>query len=296
MTEIAEPVSRVESQSHETAASVSPAPWLAEGISRATYYRRRAHKSENAELNNGSRPDNNFKSERTPDIPPQSQPAAELNPKPQLNPAPPVPEQTTILPQTDAAAEALKKQIEELRKSEQLIARQKQQQTEQQNYIQQLQQVFHYWKNSGLSESEEKFLLAYPAAIPQLTQLAGAQAAEQGHAVGSAEHTEATTKLFHQHLEHLQEQARQYAPAHVQQAAEPTPIPNNQPETAMSESPPFFAPPKQPERRVPVSAPVSRTVPDGSGSRFAVETNPSRVTLTADEKSPVRCWHTAHGA
>jgi hypothetical protein len=112
MTETTEPVSRVESQSHETAAPVSPAPWLAEGISRATYYRRRAHKSDNPELNNGSRPDNNFKSEIIPDIPPQSElnsgaAAAELKTEAEKDDG-----ETS---QIDETALALRKQIEALR-------------------------------------------------------------------------------------------------------------------------------------------------------------------------------------
>jgi hypothetical protein len=73
-------------------------------------------------------------------------------------------------PKPDEAALALQRQIEELRKSEELNRQRQEQQTrqqaEQQNYAQQLQQVFLYWKNSGLSESEERLLLTNPAIIP----------------------------------------------------------------------------------------------------------------------------------
>jgi hypothetical protein len=59
-----------------------------------------------------------------------------------------------------------------------------------------------------------------------------------------------------------------------------------QPDPAMTPTPKFFAPPPPKPVRQPgpiVSAPVSRTVPDGS-VRPQYEQDPTRVTLTPDEK------------
>jgi hypothetical protein len=251
------------------------------------YRARQSHKSENPELNNGSRPDNNFKSEIIPDIPPP--------PAPQLNSAPPAPEQKTeaekyeseTVSQADEAALALKRQIEELRKSEQLNRQyqeqQNRQQQEQENYLRHLRQTFQYWKQNGLTNEQEQFLLAGPpTVIDELTRFAAQQAVSQGHQAGSAEHEQAAQKVFREHLERLREQA-----AAAQQPTEPTPTAGNQTEPAMTEpTTRFFQPPPAKPMRppsVPVSAPVSRTVPDGS-QRPQFEENPSRVVLSADEK------------
>jgi hypothetical protein len=94
----------------------------------------------------------------------------EIIPAPELNSTPPEAEQKTETSapasKPDEAGLALQRQIAELKRSEQLLARQKQQQAEQEAAIVQLRQVYDYWKQSGLSESEGKFLLAYPAVFP----------------------------------------------------------------------------------------------------------------------------------
>jgi hypothetical protein len=200
-----------------------------------------------------------------------------IPPPPEINAAaPPLLEQKSEISEPDEAAQALQKQIAELRKSEELNRQRQEQvnhqQQEHQKYVQYIQQAFQYWKANGLTSEQEQIFAANPAAIGQLTNLASQQAAEQGHQLGTAEHTEAGKKLFFEHLAHLQEQAQP-----------------QQPETAMTETPRFFQPPPQPRPRPNgpiVSAPVSRETP---GMRRAeAETDPRRVTLSVEEREIAR--------
>jgi hypothetical protein len=244
---------------------------------------RQNNKSDNQELNLSGNP----KTPPNPEIIPES----EIN-----NSAPPALEQKTEAekhekeptPQADEAALALKRQYEELQKSEQLLRQnqeqQSRQQQEQENYLRYLRQTYQYWKQNGLTSEQEQFLLAgSPTIIDELTRFAGQQAVAQGHQAGSAEHEQAAQKIFHDNLEYLREQARQHTPA--QQSNEPLPTADNI-ESAMTNN--FFRPPtpKPVRQHVPVSAPVSRTVPTGSGSRPDWETG--KTVLTAEEKEHAR--------
>jgi hypothetical protein len=232
-------------------------------------YRARQNKSDNPpELNS-----------ETPNIPPQ----------PEINAAP-VPKQKTTeryeqetAPKVDEAGEALRRQYEELQKSEQINRQYQEQQTrrqqEQQAYVQQINQVFNFWKQSGLSPDQEQILRANTVLMIQLTDSAAQQATRQGHQFGTAEHIEAAKKAFFEQLE----QARQHATA--PQSTEPLPTAGNQTDPAM-ETPPFFKPPPAKPPRTPAShysAPVSREVPSGN-PRPGYETDERRVTLSPDEK------------
>jgi phage I-like protein len=169
----------------------------------------------------------------------------------------------------DEAAEALRKQVEELRKSERLLAQQAQ-------YAAQLQQQrpptrsekLAMWRAQGTPEAELEFLEANPELVDYsgLTAVAAAEAAQAGHKRGSHEHMRATKEIFDKHLAHLQAQ---------QQA-----------DSAMAPAPKFFAPePSRPAVRSPiVSAPVSREIASG-GPRPTYETDPRRVTLSVDERA-----------
>jgi hypothetical protein len=125
------------------------------------------------------------------------------------------------------------------------------------------------WKSQGLSESEERFLIANPELIdaPELTAFAANEAAQQGHARGSEEFMQATKENFHRHL--AQAQAQQTDPA-------------------MTPTPKFFEPPPpKPMRQqaVPVSAPVSRELPSAIPPSERYVEDPRRVTLSVDEKA-----------
>jgi hypothetical protein len=109
----------------------------------------------------------------------------------------------------DEAALALQKQIAELRKSEELQRRHQQQINE---TNQQINQVFNFWKQNGLSPDQERLLAANPALMVELSSFAASEAAKQ-HQVGTSEYVEAGKRLFFEHLGHLQEQARQPAAA-----------------------------------------------------------------------------------
>jgi hypothetical protein len=231
--------------------------------------------------------------------PPQPNGNAHIEPQSELNNKPDAPILAEIKSQTaegyqkeisqaDETAERLKQQISALRQSEELLRQQKRQyeqrsvQARQVNEVnQQINQVFHFWQQSGLSPDQEQILRANPVLMVQLTDAAARQAAEQGHQVGSAAYVETARQSFFAHLERLQEQAKQ-----TQQSPEPAPAIDNQHrgEPTMQETPKFFTAPPAPPARQPAShysAPVSRTVPSG-GPRPDYELG--RTTLTREEK------------
>jgi hypothetical protein len=177
--------------------------------------------------------------------------------------------------QADEAADALRKQIEALRQSEQL-------QRQAATHAARLQQQpltregkLDLWRQQGMPADQLAFLEANPALVDysELAAFAANEAAQAGHERGSHEHMQATKQIFDKHLAHLQAQAQR------------------QTEPAMTEPPSkFFAPPPaKPVRApsVPYSAPVSREIPNG-GPRPQFEENPSRVILSADEKAIAR--------
>lgn len=157
--------------------------------------------------------------------------------------------------QADESRHALKSQIENLRRSEQL---QRQAQMRQPSR----EQLLELWKQQGMTEPEADFLRANPELIdnPQLTALSAHEAAQMGHERGTESHMQATKQLFHNRL-------RDHAMVNAQ-------------------TPAFFAPPASPEptgrqRSAIVSAPVSREAPGTTGGYS--EPSPSRIHLTAAE-------------
>jgi hypothetical protein len=166
--------------------------------------------------------------------------------------------------EADSAAAALRKQIEAVARAEEM-QRQQAAQLAAAPQPATREQLLHVWKSKGATDAELKFLEANPEMIDYapLTAFAANEAAQQGHARGTEAHMEATKKLFHEHLAHLQTQAAGNHPA-----VQPTPE--------------FFKPappPAPPSRAHIVSAPVSREVPTGTPR----ELNPSQVKLSAEE-------------
>ena len=161
----------------------------------------------------------------------------------------------------DEAALALQRQIEELKRSEEM-------QRQQQAVLQQPQPVTReqklaLWRQSGLSEEEAHFLQRNPEMIdhPQITGFAVSQAEQAGYQRGSDGHFDAVKKIFDE----------QFNGPQAESPAMPTPK--------------FFRPPPPPAPARPsnlVSAPVSRTVPDGSPRPRG------KVTLSPDEQEAAR--------
>jgi hypothetical protein len=177
--------------------------------------------------------------------------------------------------QADEAAEALRKQIEALRQSEALLKQQAQHAAQVQQAPPTREQLLDQWRRGGVSDGNLKFLEAHPELIDswQLTFHAANEATQRGHEPNTDAHREATREIFHRYL----------AEAEKQQMTANNP-------TAPQETPAFFkAPPAKPMRpqSVPVSAPVSRTVPDG-GPRPEFEQDPRRVTLSVEEREVAR--------
>ena len=172
----------------------------------------------------------------------------------------------TAIPQPDEATLALQKQLADLKKSEALqrefaqrVAAQRAAQMAAQPTTR--EQKLEMWRQQGMSPADERLLIENPQMIDfhDLTAVAAAQAAEQGHERDSEGHRAATLEAFHR----LQGQQAQ------EQAAQPTPA--------------FFAPKPAPSPAAPgpasfVSAPVSRTVP---GYR---EPSPRSVRLSPEEQ------------
>jgi hypothetical protein len=188
--------------------------------------------------------------------------AVEVQPQPELS-------------QPDETALALQRQIDALARSEALQRQAAEQQLQPQRPMSREDRLA-VWRMQGMPEVELKFLTANPALVdmPQLTAYAANEALQQGHERGSEAFLNATKLNFDKHLQHLQAQAQ-------------TPT-----ESVMQETPKFFAPPAQPKPKPNggpiVSAPVSRTVPDGSGSRPEYQQDPRRVTLSVDEREIAR--------
>jgi len=237
-----------QSRSHETVTTVSlsSAPWVADGISKAskaTYYRRRqANKNEIQELNKQINLEPKLEAGITePEIKSEN---TELKAEPNV---------------ADEATRALKARIAEAEQSQRL-QREYQQQVDQAN--QQINQVFNFWQQNGLSPEQEQIFRADPAFMIRLTDFAVTEAGKL-HQVGSPEFFELGKQLFFQHLDHLQDQAKQHAAAAPPTA--PMPATDNQTnsEPAM-ETPRFQTPaspvrkPQAPSRSGIVSAPVTR--------------------------------------
>jgi hypothetical protein len=166
----------------------------------------------------------------------------------------------------DAAAEALKRQVEELARSEAFLRQQAQPQPPRPMTREEKLAV---WQQQGMPGDQLEFLKANPELVDysDLAAFAANEAAQAGHERGSNEHMHATKELFDKHLAHLQAQAQQ------------------QTEPAMKTTPDFFQPPLPKAPRASTShwsAPVSREAPDSR--RPEIETDPRRVTLSVDER------------
>jgi hypothetical protein len=170
----------------------------------------------------------------------------------------------------DEAAEALRRQVDALRMSEQL----NRQQAEHVARLQQWQsltpaQKLDQWRQQGMADADYEFLVANPELVAndQLACMAANEAARRGFERGTEPFREATKQLFHEHLQAQAQQQTQTEPA------------------AMRENDFFKPPPPKPVRpqSVPVSAPVSRTIPDG-GPRPDFEQDPRRVNLSVEER------------
>ena len=163
----------------------------------------------------------------------------------------------------DAASLALKRQIEALRRSEE-IQRQQAAQLAAQRPPTREEKLAMWRQQGGMHDAELRFLEANPELIdiPQLTAFAANEALKAGHERGSEAHMETTKKLFHEYLASMQ------APAATPDFFKPLPA---------------KAPPDRSSRIT--SAPVSREVPSG-GPR--PETNPDKVILSAEEMEIAR--------
>jgi hypothetical protein len=165
----------------------------------------------------------------------------------------------------DEATVRLQKQIEDLKKSEELqrTARMMPQRPPSR------EEKLAAWRAQGMSAEDERTLSERPEMIdyPRLTAIAAHEAAQQ-HERGTDSHRQATRQIFDEHLARLQ--AQDTATATAQPAPEffrppPTPLP------------------AEPSRASFVSAPVSREVPTGSGSR-----SNRQIRLTAEEREAAK--------
>lgn len=161
----------------------------------------------------------------------------------------------------DEPSLALSKQLDELKRSEEL---QRQRATHigasQQPVTR--EQKLHLWKQQGLTAAEARFLQQHPDMIdfPQVAALAANEALQAGHERDGEAYWKATEMNFNNHIDRMRAQAN----------------PSEQPTPEFFQPPP---PPKPPTRSNIVSAPVSREVPSGRPR----EENPNRTTLSADE-------------
>ena len=157
----------------------------------------------------------------------------------------------------DEAALALRKQLEQIRASEELQRQQAAVMMAAQRPLTR-EQKLEFWRQRGLSDEETRFLQANPEMIDHsaITNHAAAQALQAGHERDSEPYFAAVKTNFEEQMKRQQAQA----------------------------APKFFEPPPQkaPAARSPahiVSAPVSREVPSG-GYR---EPNLSQVRLSPEE-------------
>jgi hypothetical protein len=168
----------------------------------------------------------------------------------------------------DEAAAALKRQVEALRQSEALLKQAAQPQRPLTR-----EDKLGLWRQQGIPENEYNFLVANPELIdnPAATAYCAREAEAQGHQRGSDEFLHATKQIFDKYQAELQAQAQQT-------------------EQPMQETPKFFQPPPPKPMRppsVPVSAPVSRSIPNG-GPRPEYQQDPTKVHLSVEEKEIAR--------
>ena len=177
-------------------------------------------------------------------------------------------------PEPNEAAEALKRQLEHLRTSEELQRRHAQMSAQQMAHAQppSREQKIEMWKQQGMDPEDARFLAENPQMVDlhDVTRIASEEAA-QHHQRGTDGHRQATKEIFDQHLARLQAQ-----PA---ASAQPTP----------ASTPEFFRPPPTPApaQASPsghYSAPVSRR--DVGGPREPQ--SPRLVRLSPEEQEWAR--------
>jgi hypothetical protein len=215
----------------------------------------------------------------------REKPAANINPPAEavITPAPDAPAVAAeVRPQSepqagssqpDEAAAALRRQIDELRRSETMNRRAAELAVRPQQPLSREQKI-ELWRQQGMGDQEAEFLKQHPMMIDanMLTAYAAREALQAGHERGSETFLQETKRIFDKHIADLQTQAE-------------TPT-----EPAMTPTPKFFEPPPQARPRAPqgpiVSAPVSRETP---GMRRAeAESDPRRVTLSIEEREIAR--------
>ena len=146
-------------------------------------------------------------------------------------------------PEPNEAAEALKRQLEHLRTSEELQRRHAERMAQQQQQPPTHQQLLQAWRSQGADEGDLAFLESNPSLMdnPRLCRLASDEAAEH-HQRGTEAHRQATKEIFDGRLGHQQ--------AQPVGSVEPTPAFFEPPEPSRS--------PAVPDRGSIYSAPVSR--------------------------------------
>lgn len=205
--------------------------------------------------------------------------AENIEPQSEPKPAPPVEEKSeaeTYAEETakaDASKAGIVRELEALQRAEQYNRQTAQAPQRPPSRDEILQQ----WRQHGMTAEDEAFLKQHPQLIDgyELTAYAANEAAKE-HKRGTAEHREATLKVFDETLARLQAQM-----AANNQTPQPTPQ--------------FFEPPPQP-RQAPrsagpssyVSAPVSRR--DGPSGDYGADlpTDPSKIRLSADQVEAAR--------
>ena len=179
-------------------------------------------------------------------------------------------------PEPSEASEALRRQLEHLRASEEAQRQYAQRMAQMAQHAQPptRSQLLQAWRANGGDPDDIAYLEAHPLMIDRhdVTVVAAEEAAQQGFARGTPEHREITKAIFDHHL--AQAQQAQAQPA----AANP-----------VTEPPEFFRPapspaPAQASPSAMYSAPPSRSAPSG-GYR---EPSSRSVRLTAEEQMIAR--------
>src|SRR5262245_39992895 len=187
--------------------------------------------------------------------------AVALDISPEQEQAPAVAEALQKVTEADEAANALRKQISELRRVEELQQMQRQIAN---IHLLPLDQKIEIWKANGLSDVEADFIREHPhiADHPRLSNYFEQKALDDGHERDSPEYFAAVKSNFEEQMRQMQAQAAQTAPEYFR-----PPAPKSQPASPRASA-------------MNYSAPVSREAPT-SGPR--IETNPSQVRLSAEE-------------
>jgi hypothetical protein len=165
--------------------------------------------------------------------------------------------------EADAAKSALQRQVEALKRGEELQRQQAEAVARAQAFhALSPEEKVEAWKRNGLTDREGEWLKAHPEAIefPALANFASAEALQAGHKRDSDQYFQHVEERFQHHMQQLKAQAA-------------------------AQTPEFFKPPEPKRGATPdtgyfTSAPVSRQAPT-AGPR--IETNPRQMRLSAEE-------------